>query len=128
MLSFRSWFSWFSLLLVSEITLAYNFLYESLQLTDKDVANNSDIVFGKLPGNITSKCKSMPGDATWPSIARWNAFNASLGGVLLEAVPPAAACYSGIYENVTKCVAWRLQSRSSIYVYDTASSIAYREC
>lgn len=99
-----------------KISIAYNFQYESVQLTNGDVVNNPDAAFGQLPGGIRAQCKTFPGDSDWPALDRWHAFNSSLGGALLKAIPPAAACYSGIYENATKCAAWRQQSRSSLFV------------
>jgi hypothetical protein len=114
MVSLHACLSYF---LAFKITAAYNFPYESVQLTNHDVANNSDITFGEFPGSIIAQCKTFPGDNNWPTTDRWNAFNSSLGGVLLKAIPPAASCYSGIYEDFTKCAAWRQQSRSSISVY-----------
>ncbi|KAF2678436.1 FAD/FMN-containing isoamyl alcohol oxidase-like protein MreA [Lentithecium fluviatile CBS 122367] len=97
-------------------TLAYNFLYEGVQLEDGDVANNSDIAFGKLPGSPSAKCKTFPGDSHWPSSERWDAFNASLGGALVRGIPPAAACYEGPYEDAARCEVVRTGSRSSNFV------------
>jgi hypothetical protein len=99
-------------------SLAYNFPYERVQLTALDVANNSDIAFGDLPAGEIAKCKTFPGDSSWPSSDRWNAFNTSLGGALVKGVPPAAACYKGQYEDAAKCEAARQGQRSSNFVYD----------
>ncbi|KAF9740079.1 hypothetical protein PMIN03_004535 [Paraphaeosphaeria minitans] len=84
-----------SLFVTFKIIVAYNFPDESVQLTDDDVADNFDITFGQLPGGPKAQCKTFPGDRNWPTLDRWNAFNSSLEGALLKAVPPAAACYSG---------------------------------
>ncbi|KAK4184233.1 hypothetical protein QBC35DRAFT_441806 [Podospora australis] len=39
------------------------------------------------------RCKSFPGDSSWPSPADWNSLNQTLGDVLLNRLPPAAVCY-----------------------------------
>lgn len=44
--------------------------------------------------NGTEVCKAYPGDANWPSDAAWSAFNASLGGALINPIPRAAVCHS----------------------------------
>ncbi|KAF2445021.1 FAD/FMN-containing isoamyl alcohol oxidase-like protein MreA [Karstenula rhodostoma CBS 690.94] len=113
MVSLRACLSFF---VTFRVIVAYKFPYESVQLTDADVANNSDITFGRFPGVIKAQCKAFPGDSNWPTTDRWDVFNSSLGGSLFKAIPPAAACYSGIYENASKCAAWRQQSRSSLSV------------
>jgi len=93
-----------------------NFPFEQTQLTDEDVIGKPDISFGTFPGEIKARCKSFPGDRDWPNVERWNAFNASLAGALIKGVPPAAACYSGPYQDSTKCAAARQGSRSSNFV------------
>ncbi|KAF1978636.1 FAD-binding domain-containing protein [Bimuria novae-zelandiae CBS 107.79] len=103
-------------LIIFDDVVAYNFPYEGIQLSDSDVANNPDIAFGKLPGGVNAHCKTFPGDSNWPSVDRWNVLNASLEGALLRVVPPAAACYSGIYEDATKCALVRQGSRSTNFV------------
>lgn len=96
---------------------AYNFPYEDNQLVDSDAAENLDIAFGQLPVSEKGRCKTFPGDVDWPSNVRWDVFNTSLGGALLKAVPPAAACYSGMYEDTSKCSLARQGLRSSNFVY-----------
>lgn len=98
------------------LAVAYNFPYESIQLTEDDVANNSDIAFGKLPGGIKARCKTFPGDANWPSSERWDAFNVSLGGALVRGIPPAAACYQGPYRDDAKCAVVRQKSSSAVFM------------
>lgn len=96
-------------------TTAYNFPYEATQLQDSDVANNSDLAFGVLPGGITENCKTFPGDNNWPSTQRWAALNASLDGALIQAVPPTAACYQGPFYNAAKCENVKRQSGNSLF-------------
>ncbi|KAL2839847.1 hypothetical protein BJX68DRAFT_279296 [Aspergillus pseudodeflectus] len=51
-------------------------------------------------------CKCSPSDACWPSADEWAAFNKTLSGRLLKAVPPAAVCYkSEDNYNATECQA-----------------------
>jgi hypothetical protein len=102
------------------LCFAYNFPYEATQLTDFDVANNSDIAFGKLPARPLAKCKTFPGDSSWPSLSRWTAFNNSLDGALVKGIPPAAACYKGQYEDAAKCEVARQGARSSNFMYAVA--------
>ena len=48
------------------------------------------------PGSPSSpSCKSVPGDASWPSAETWNALNESVGGQLIQAAPPGAVCHPG---------------------------------
>ncbi|KAF2712667.1 FAD/FMN-containing isoamyl alcohol oxidase-like protein MreA [Pleomassaria siparia CBS 279.74] len=103
----------------SQSAYAINFPYENIQLTEGDVANNSDIAFGTLPpiGN-GRKCKTFPGDDNWPSDTRWRAFNASLGGALVKGIPPAAACYDGPYLNEGGCTTVRARQNSSRFASD----------
>lgn len=113
------------LFIIFQIVVAYNFPYESVQLTDNDITGNPDIAFGQSPSGTRPRCKTFPGDSTWPTPDRWNAFNSSLEGALLKAIPPAAACDSGIYENATKCAIWRRQSVNSLYVYARLFSLNF---
>jgi hypothetical protein len=108
-----------SLVFLVNLRLAapYKFPYESVQLMDSDIANNSDVAFGTQSGVGKVPCKIIPGDNDWPSLYRWSALNITLGGTLLRAVPPAAACYSGKYENASTCSLVRQRSRSSNFVY-----------
>lgn len=95
------------------------FAYETQQLTGSVLAslrNNASIIADLVPfGNASPSsrnkaranraCKLLPGDAAWPSPAAWAAFDALLGGVLIEGVPAAAACYEDWpqYYDADKC-------------------------
>ncbi|SPO03649.1 related to isoamyl alcohol oxidase [Cephalotrichum gorgonifer] len=64
-----------------------------------------------LAGAPRHQCKTIPGDSEWPSPAKWEKFNNTLEGRLLQPVPPAAVCHakqatfdSGRCQNVTE--AW----------------------
>lgn len=104
-----------SLLLVAHTTYALNFPYESIQLQKSEVGNNSDISFGNWSKVEKPTCKNFPGDDAWPSSSRWQAFNISLGGALLRAVPPAAACYEGEFKNEARCAAARRGQNDALF-------------
>jgi hypothetical protein len=88
-----------------------NFAYESNQLTEQEVLTNSALSFGDVEAAKQAfqqeietdtlwgpRCKVQPGDLNWPSLQEWDAFNKSLGGVLLKPTPPGAACYPSTTE------------------------------
>ncbi|KAF2795938.1 FAD/FMN-containing isoamyl alcohol oxidase-like protein MreA [Melanomma pulvis-pyrius CBS 109.77] len=105
--------------LASRFAFAINFPFESIQLTEADVAGNPDIAFGKLPASGNGKkCKTFPGDDNWPSAERWSAFNSSLGGALVRGIPPAAACYQGPYYDEARCAVVRARQGSSRFASD----------
>ncbi|KAL1848531.1 hypothetical protein Daus18300_013584 [Diaporthe australafricana] len=54
-----------------------------------DFANASDAI----PRKGDRTCKSLPGDASWPSRPIWRLLGLLLGGSLIEGVPAAAVCY-----------------------------------
>jgi hypothetical protein len=50
-------------------------------------------------------CKSVPGSLTWPSDALWAQLNTTIGGQLLQPVPPGAVCHPGHANyNATNCL------------------------
>jgi hypothetical protein len=106
-----------SLLVVSIKVCAFNFPYEGIQLQRSDIGNNSDINFGNGTSTEHSRCKSFPGYQGWPSAARWSAFNASLEGALLKAIPPAAACYAGEFSNASSCNLVRRGQYNVLFAY-----------
>jgi hypothetical protein len=103
-------------LLASHLTVAFNFPFESHQLTEADIANNPDVAFASLTAAAnSSRCKTYPGDANWPSDEKWKAFNASLGGALIKGIPPAAACYKGTYYDANKCATVKKMQSSTLF-------------
>ncbi|KAF2016220.1 FAD/FMN-containing isoamyl alcohol oxidase-like protein MreA [Aaosphaeria arxii CBS 175.79] len=109
----------FVLLLASQHVTAINFPYERTTLKDSDIGNNSDIAFGDPKKPVSkARCRVYPGDADWPSNAKWDRFNATLGGALIRGIPPSAACYQGPYYNPTKCNEARRGLSSSLYTGD----------
>jgi hypothetical protein len=104
-------------LLTVQVTFAYNFPYESIQLTDYDIGNNTDLAFGRAPEGQLPQCKDYPGYDGWPSSKQWDAVNVSLGGSLLKGIPPAAACYEGEYKDTTKCANVRRRQSDALFSY-----------
>jgi hypothetical protein len=100
-----------------QVTLAYNFPYDSTQLTDSDIGNNTDIAFGKAPEGQIPQCKNYPGYDGWPSSTQWKALNVSLGGTLLKGIPPAVVCYEGEYKDSTKCANVRRRQSDALFAY-----------
>jgi len=85
-----------ALLLHAYYVLAVNFPWEQSQLSDSEIGNFSAIAFGNqsaTPSPPRPRCRTSPGDATWPSLPDWNRLNASLGGALIQTVPQGAVCY-----------------------------------
>jgi len=90
---------WFlAAVLYGASTVATNFPFEATKLTDVEVLASPYLAFGNVsavPAEYSGpSCKVSPGDASWPSIAEWAAFNKSLEGRLLKPTPPAAVCYA----------------------------------
>jgi hypothetical protein len=113
-------FSDFSLLLhllAARAAFAYNFPYESIQLTDLDVGTNPDLAFGSAVTGDLPSCKNYPGYDGWPSLTQWSALNISLGGTLLKGIPPAAACYQGEYKDATICANVRRRQTDALFAY-----------
>lgn len=85
--------------------LSYNFPFEAIQLTDRDVLNNPSIAFGDIlnPEVSDAPCKTYPGDADWPSEGQWQGFNATLEGALIKPTPIPAPCYAGQQYDALSC-------------------------
>ena len=107
--------------LVAQAAFAYNFAYESIQLTDLDVGDNPDLAFGNASTGDIPSCKSYPGYEGWPSSTQWSALNMSLGGTLLKGIPPAAACYEGEYKDTAKCSNVRRRQSDALFAYVAAN-------
>lgn len=50
-------------------------------------------------GALSTTCHCLPGDACWPSSARWNALNTTVGGRLVATVPIGAPCHDPTYDE-----------------------------
>lgn len=74
-----------------------NFDYEEVQLAEDEADAYAALAFGDPSDDASTthrpRCRSHPGDESWPSESEWEAFNESLGGALLHPSPPGAACY-----------------------------------
>lgn len=66
-------------------------------LTSLELSNISLFQFGDTPiekrSTISHRCKTLPGDADWPSQLVWKVLNLLTGGALIETVPIGAVCY-----------------------------------
>lgn len=47
---------------------------------------------------VTDDCHCFPGDSCWPSIAKWNALNTTVGGRLIATVPIGTPCHDPTYD------------------------------
>lgn len=83
-------------------------------MTDKALAHLSDVAlfaFGDAPDNTRSapnnasfpKCKSLPGDLTYPSQDDWTSLDDLSDGALIKTVPIGAVCYEGEAYDSRKC-------------------------
>ncbi|KAF1947607.1 FAD/FMN-containing isoamyl alcohol oxidase-like protein MreA [Clathrospora elynae] len=93
----------------------YNFPYESTQLQNSDIGNNTDISFANASPGELPQCKNYPGYKGWLSSTQWSAFNVSLSGALLRSIPPAAACYGGVYKDAVKCANVRRRQGDALF-------------
>ncbi|EAU38028.1 conserved hypothetical protein [Aspergillus terreus NIH2624] len=50
-------------------------------------------------GALSTTCHCLPGDACWPSSARWNALNTTVGGRLVATVPIGTPCHDPTYDE-----------------------------
>lgn len=50
-------------------------------------------------GALSTTCHCLPGDACWPSSARWNALNTTVGGRLVATVPIGTPCHEPTYDE-----------------------------
>jgi hypothetical protein len=46
----------------------------------------------------TSKCRNIPGDASWPRTDDWKALNSSVSGRLIKTRPAAHVCHEPTYD------------------------------
>ncbi|KAL1868863.1 hypothetical protein VTK73DRAFT_3443 [Phialemonium thermophilum] len=52
------------------------------------------LIHGCQTATQASSCKSIPGDATWPSATAWRLLNETVDGRLLIASPPGSVCHT----------------------------------
>jgi hypothetical protein len=60
-------------------------------------------LFGAVLANAqpSIRCKTFPGDKTWPSESEWNIFNRTVGGRLVATVPFGGPCHGANFDNAT---------------------------
>lgn len=51
--------------------------------------------------NVKYRCKCSPADNCWPDNKAWNSLNASVDGLLIPHLPPAAVCYDEFRGTLT---------------------------
>ncbi|KAL4815767.1 hypothetical protein BDW67DRAFT_191410 [Aspergillus spinulosporus] len=49
-------------------------------------------------GSSNASCHCLPGDACWPSAAKWKALNSTVGGRLIATVPIGSVCHEPTYD------------------------------
>jgi hypothetical protein len=99
-------FTTFASLLLPAHVLAINFDWERIQLSEAEVAaqiNRATRFASRSASAADKECRSVPGDADWPSEEDWNAFNETLDGVLMKPKPLASVCYEGSGYDRGKC-------------------------
>lgn len=50
------------------------------------------------PAPAPDSCRCLPGDACWPSAARWHRFNETVGGRLVASEPIGSPCHDPTYD------------------------------
>ncbi|KAK7992808.1 hypothetical protein PG988_001602 [Apiospora saccharicola] len=110
-------------LLLAYRTLGYNFPFEAVQLAPADTEAFSAIAFGDAgeahPVPDSHGCRVFPGEASWPPVEEWEKLNSSLGGALLQPLPPGAVCYKDShYYDQAACNRLLTSARSSRFYVD----------
>ena len=89
------------------LAVCINFPFETIQLTDAEIATYPPIAFGNLSEiplvYAGPTCKLGPDRYGWPSGDEWAQLNATLNGSLLKPSPPAAVFYPGTSYDATIC-------------------------
>ncbi|KAH7134114.1 isoamyl alcohol oxidase [Dactylonectria macrodidyma] len=73
-------------------------------------------------GCDAKSCKTFPGDKAWPTKAAWKAFNATVGGRLIETVPLGSPCHGSTFDNAT-CEYLKSQWQYEEVHYTSSSSV-----
>ncbi|RYN18506.1 hypothetical protein AA0115_g11279 [Alternaria tenuissima] len=69
-----------------------------------------------------NRCKSFPGDKSWPSQSDWNSLNKTVGGRLVATVPLGAPCHGSTFDNAT-CESLKSQWQYEKIHYESSSSV-----
>ncbi|KAF5353726.1 hypothetical protein D9758_008616 [Tetrapyrgos nigripes] len=59
---------------------------------------SSRVAFGDGISTRPSACRKLPEDEDWPSLATWDAFNASVDGRLIRTVPIGSPCHNPTFD------------------------------
>jgi hypothetical protein len=115
------WLLSISSALLIQAVQALNFPYESIQLSDSDIAQNPAVAFGVPPTSNGPydgpDCRAFPGSSDWPTDSEWNSLNSTIEGNLLKPLPVGNVCYQGPTYDAAKCGA--IVNRSfSVPYYD----------
>ncbi|KAF2200040.1 FAD-binding domain-containing protein, partial [Delitschia confertaspora ATCC 74209] len=74
-------------------------------------------------GGTTYECKCYSDNACWPSPNQWKALNATVGGTLQVALPPAAVCYNKVGNlstyNAAQCAEVTAKWADEQFIVDT---------
>ncbi|RYN40780.1 putative FAD-linked oxidoreductase [Alternaria arborescens] len=70
----------------------------------------------------SNRCKSFPGDKSWPSQSDWNSLNKTVGGRLVATVPLGAPCHGSTFDNAT-CESLKSQWQYERIHYESSSSV-----
>ncbi|KAG9196428.1 putative FAD-linked oxidoreductase [Alternaria panax] len=68
------------------------------------------------------RCKSFPGDNSWPSQSDWNNLNKTVGGRLVATVPLGAPCHGSTFDNAA-CESLKSQWQYEKIHYESSSSV-----
>ncbi|KAI1338181.1 FAD binding domain-containing protein [Xylariaceae sp. FL0016] len=49
--------------------------------------------------SLSQSCRSIPGDASWPSPSQWDSLNQTVGGKLIATTPIASPCHTTLYNQ-----------------------------
>jgi hypothetical protein len=125
-------------LLNSEVVQVTDAVVEDL-VTNNETAEYADL-FAFADSNITtesaprrrlahrsSRCKTAPGDLSWPTIMLWNLFDSLLGNALQEIVPIGSPCYpESEYDNYDQARCEEVVNRftdASLHYEDSGSTM-----
>ncbi|KIY43455.1 FAD-binding domain-containing protein [Fistulina hepatica ATCC 64428] len=95
------------------------FSYETIQLTETNIPSTlfqfEDLLLDSCIYS-SGQCKVLPVDESWPALDVWHTLNGTLDGALIQAIPPAAPCYSSwpMY-NATECLEISAQWNNSYF-------------
>ncbi|KAH8887140.1 isoamyl alcohol oxidase [Thozetella sp. PMI_491] len=71
---------------------------------------------------VNADCYYLPSDPGWPSLSKWNALNATVGGRLIKTVPIGAVCHDPWYDEAA-CTALRGNWTNAPVHYLSSSSV-----